>query len=140
MSLLSFDVTVFRERFPAYSDPDKYSDATLQAYWDVAILYISNEADYGRLTGDSRAQAIYLLMAHMVFLAAVIASGGTGGTVQASTIDKISVTLVAPPIKSEFDFWLNQSPYGMQLLVLLGIKSSGGWYIPATNINPRGMR
>lgn len=140
MALLTFDVDAFRAAFPAFADATKYPTGTLQAYWDAAILYISNEGDYGRLTGDARARAIYLLLAHMVFLADAIASGGAGGVVQSSTIDKVSVTLVAPPIKSAFDFWLNQSPYGMQLLALLDIKSTGGWYIPATNINARGFR
>lgn len=140
MSLLTFDIAAFRVAFPAFANTTTYPDETLQGFWDVAILYISNEADYGRLTGAARYRAICLLVAHMLALSGLIAKGKTPGIVQSSTIDKISVSLVTPPIKSEFDFWLNQTPYGVQLLALLSVKSVGGWYVPAAAFNARGMR
>lgn len=140
MTTIVFDVAAFRVAFPQFANATAYPDVTLQGYWDVAVLYVSDEADYGRLTGAARARAIDLLTAHLAALSALIAAGRTPGIVQASTIDKVSVTLVPPPIKSDFDFWLQQTPYGLQLLALLGVHSVGGWYVNATNINARGMR
>lgn len=140
MTTIVFDVAAFRVAFPQFASALAFPDVTLQGYWDVAALYVSDEADYGRLTGAARARALDLLTAHLSALSALIAAGRTPGVVQSSTIDKISVTLVPPPIKSDFDFWLQQTPYGAQLLALLGVYSSGGWYVPATNINARGMR
>jgi hypothetical protein len=140
MTVLVFNVAAFRLAFPAFANATTYPDATLQGFWDVAALYVSTEADYGRLVDDARARALDLLTAHLTALSALIVAGRTPGIVQSSTIDKISVSLVPPPIKSDFDFWLQQTPYGLQLLALLGVHSVGGWYVPATNINARGMR
>jgi hypothetical protein len=140
MTTIVFDVAAFRLAFPQFANDTTYPDFMLQGYWDVAVLYVSDEADYGRLTGASRARALNLLTAHLTALSVLIAAGRTPGVVQASTIDKISVTLVPPPIKSDFDYWLQQTPYGTQLLALLEVHSSGGWYVSATNINARGMR
>lgn len=140
MTTIVFDAAAFRIAFPAFADSTTYPDATLQGYWDVAALYISTEADYGRLTGAARARALDLLAAHLVATAAAIAAGRTPGIVQSTAIDKISVSLVPPPVRSDFEYWLQQTPYGLPLLALLGVHSVGGWYVPATNINARGMR
>jgi len=47
---------------------------------------------------------------------------------QALSVDKTSVTLVAPPgADNQFKYWLNQSPYGQALLALLSVQSAGGF-------------
>lgn len=140
MTTLVFDVAAFRVAFPQFANETTFPDVTLQGFWNVAILYVSDDADYGRLTGDARARVLNLLTAHLAAQSARIAAGRTPGIVQSSTVDKVSVSLVPPPVKSDFDFWLQQTPYGAQLLALLSIKSAGGWYVNATAFNARGMR
>lgn len=140
MTTIVFDVAAFRVAFPQFASATTYPDLTLQGFWDVAILYVSDDADYGRLQGGARARVLDLLTAHLAALSLAIAAGRTPGIVQGSAIDKVSVTLVPPPVKSDFEFWLQQTPYGAQLLAMLGVHSVGGWYVPATNINARGMR
>lgn len=139
MSTITFDIPAFRLAFPAFANSTTFPDELLQGYWDVAVLYISDN-NYGKLIDAARARAINLLTAHLCNLFLKIDAGKATGNVQASSIDKISVTLTPPPIKNDFDFWLQQTPYGVQLLALLAVKSSGGMYYTPSNINARGFR
>lgn len=127
--ILTFNYAQFIALFPAYSNPTTYPEATLQAYWDTAISYISNNANCGSLTGDDRQLAINLMTAHLVYLSNLIASGQVPGIMQDATIDKVHVGLEPPPVPNQWQWWLNTSPYGMQLLALLQAHSVGGYYI-----------
>lgn len=133
-----FDIAAFRVSFPAFSNVVTYPDATLQGYWDVAVLYIAN-SDYGYLSGDARYRAITLLVAHLAALAAQIAAGNTPGIVQSATIDKITVSMTPPPVNTEFLWWLNLTPYGAQLAALLSVHAVGGFFVTAVR-PPRGLR
>ncbi len=128
MSVLTFDVADFRLQFPAFVDPELYSDATLQGYWDAAVFYISPE-NYGYLVDGARQRAINLMVAHLTYLSDLIISGQTPGFITGSTIDKISVTLTPPPAKTQWQWWLATSPYGIQLSALLSVVGVGGLYI-----------
>ncbi|POP42330.1 DUF4054 domain-containing protein [Superficieibacter electus] len=135
MAALTFDAALFRKQIPAYADPEKYPDSEIESWWEQAACYISTE-NYGWLNGDSRALAINLMAAHLMALSAAGSSGaaanvaGAGGIVTGATIDKVSVTLAAPPAASdEFDYWLTLTPTGQRLLALLRGKAVGGFYV-----------
>ncbi len=68
------------------------------------------------------------MTAHLAKIGDMIASGEAPSIVNASTIDKISVTLTPPPAKNQFQWWLNTTPYGAQLLTLLSMAAVGGIY------------
>ena len=127
--ILTFNYAQFIALFPAYSDATAYPEATLQAFWNSAINYISDNANCGSLTGDDRQLAINLMTAHLVYISGLIAAGQVPGLMQNATIDKVSVGLTPPPIPNQFQWWLNVSPYGQQLLALLQAHSVGGYYI-----------
>lgn len=126
---LAFDYDLFIAQVPAYSNASDYPEATLQAYWDTAIFYISDNANCGSLTCDARQYAINLMVAHLVYIAGLIASGQVPGLMNSSTIDKISVSLTPPKLQNQWQWWLSVSPYGQQLFALLQTKSVGGYYI-----------
>ena len=128
-AIVTFNYAQFIERFPEYSDTTLYSQSILQGWWDIAIFYVSNIANCGTVQDDKRQYAIELMMAHLIFLSLLIAGGQVPGLVDAATIDKISVTLVKPPETNQWQWWLNISPYGQQLLALLQVNSVGGYYI-----------
>jgi len=128
MTDITFDIAVFRASFPAYSNVAAYPDMTIQGYWDAAICYI-NPNNYGYLNGASRARALNLMTAHLLYLADVIKGGQQVGFTTQATIDKISVAMQAPPAANAWQYWLNTSPYGMQLLALLQAKGVGGLYV-----------
>jgi len=128
MATIVFDVAVFRARYPQFADSDIYPDATLNAYWETATCFISAE-DYGYLHGACRETALMLLTAHLAGLSVFIANGQTPGMVTSATIDKVSVSLTPPPVKDQLAWWLNLTPYGMQLWAMLSAMSVGGLYI-----------
>lgn len=123
-----FDVDQFRIDFPMFSDKTLFPDARLQMYWDWATCYIS-DCDYGYLHGSCRYFAIELMVAHLAQLNIIIAAGETPGQVIGATISKISVTLQGSPNPNQWQWWLNQTPFGQQLLALLQAKAVGGFYI-----------
>ena len=68
------------------------------------------------------------MTAHLLALSVMIASGNTPGVMVAATIDKISITLEPPPAPNAWQYWLQTTPYGQQLLALLQVASVGGFY------------
>ena len=130
MAEILFDVAAFRLAFPAFTNPTTYTTGTLQAYWDTSTLVITNQI-YGcsSLTIPVQTRALNLLTAHIAELSTQIAAGNAPGIITSAQIDKISVSLQPPPAKDQFQYWLNLTPYGQQLLMLLSVKASGGFYI-----------
>lgn len=128
----------FRQLFTVFSDTTKYPSATLSMYWTVASDYIStNDNPCNNLNGASLQLALDMLCAHLATLftadANNVAGGGDPGqqaTIEtSSTIGSISVSNLPPPVKDAWDYWLNQTAYGQQLLALLKVKSVGGFYV-----------
>lgn len=131
---LVFDATLFRSQIQVFSDVATYPDAFLQVFWDQAVAMA--DAHSGCIiSGASRMLMLNLLMAHIMSLyglpskGAKIKTPNQGGFVSSSTIDKISVSKVAPPTSSMFDWWLAQSPWGQQLLALLEMFAVGGTHV-----------
>lgn len=125
MAAIQFDKASFRIKFPAFTG---HPDDRLDLYWDVATGYISSD-DYGLLNGKARAHALDLMTAHLVTLADMVSAGESPGIETAATVDKVSVTMTPPPVKSQFQYWLNLTGYGKELLALLQSKAVGGLYI-----------
>lgn len=135
MATVSLDLTNFRALFPVYVNPVIFTDAAIQAQWDLAASYITdntNTARFLRMTCKQQRNALNLMTAHLVALGQIIASGQNTGLLQGATIDKVSVTLTPPPEVNQWQWWLNQTPYGQQLLSLLQTVAAGGFFY-----NPR---
>ena len=126
---LTFDYALFIVQVPAYSNSMLYPEATLQAYWNTAIFYVSDVANCGSVTCEKRQYAINLMVAHLVYIAGLIAQGQVPGLMQDATIDKVHVSLTPPPLRNQWQWWLSTSPYGQQLYALLQVNSVGGYYI-----------
>lgn len=127
--ILTFDVAAFRTMFPVFASETTYPDATLQMYWDMATSYMSDVGNYGWLQGVKRQLGLNLLTAHLTALSVIIESGQVPNLMQNATIDKITVGLTPPPIPNQWQWWLNQTGYGQQLLALLQANIVGGLYI-----------
>ena len=128
MAEITFDDAIFRASFCAFSDATLYPQSKLQSYFDAASCYVSPN-EYGRLRGDCRLRALNLMTAHLIALSDMIAQGNTPSQVTSATIDKISVSMQPPASKGDWLYWLNLTPYGMQLNALLSAKSAGGLYV-----------
>lgn len=131
MSTIVFNASTFRAMFPVFKDTTVYPDAVLQIYWDTATAYVSNQTGGCYVYALKLAQqtlALNLMAAHIAALNSIIATGQSPGIVTGATIDKVSVQMEPPPSSNNWQFWLNQTPYGQQLLALLKMASVGGFY------------
>ena len=127
MATIQFNEIAFRASFPQLA-----SNPSLQAFWDTATLYVNDQTGgcyTGGLTPAQQTWALNLMTAHLVALSNMLCAGETPGFVQSATVDNVSVTLTPPPQKNQWEWWLNTTPYGAQLLTLLSIVSVGGLYI-----------
>jgi hypothetical protein len=139
MATIWFNATAFRALFSAFSDSIAYPDLVLQLYWHTATAYVNNQYGGCYIGGFTLAQqtlALNQMTAHLAYLNSLIGAGETPGIVQSSTIDKISVQLTPPPVPNQWQWWLNQSPYGQQLLALLQTSSVGGFYYGGFPVAP----
>lgn len=118
----------FRQALPEFSDTTKYSNDFVNAKIEQSFCFIS-ENNIGVLRDRCRKYAVELMTAHLITLAdRILQNNSAGGIVASTSIDSISVSLVAPQNKSAFDYWLNQTAYGQQLLALLSSKAPAGLY------------
>lgn len=124
----SFNAAAFRVTYPAFANETTFPTVTLQAYFTTAGSYLAND-NYGQLRDDSRYTALTLMTAHLAALSVLIAAGETPSVAAGASIDKVTVSLEPPPVKSQFHWWLSTTPYGQQLLAMLQMRSAGGFYL-----------
>ena len=115
---MAFELSVFREMYPQF---EAVSDAAVTAAAGQANCYIDSTC-----ADDC---TIYLMVAHLLQLAANIAAGTPSGQITSASIDKVSVTVAQAPGTDSYRYWLNGTPYGQQLLALLARCSAGGLYV-----------
>ena len=134
MATVSFDACSFRGTYPQFDNLGTYPDTVLDAYFATASLYIDSNLGMNEFLSDAQlALALNLMTAHLAGISAVAASGQAAGLMNSATVDKISVSLTPPPVRTQFDWWLSLTPYGQSLLALLQMVSAGGIYLGARN-------
>jgi Protein of unknown function (DUF4054) len=129
-----FDIANFRLLFPVFSNSLTYPDVTLQASFDFAGLYINNTDSSSLCCGGMSlaelTQVLNLMTAHLLAINAQAMQSGVGasggGLLTGATIDKVSVTFAAPPSATQWEWWLNKTPYGAQIATLLAMMTVGG--------------
>jgi hypothetical protein len=129
MAQHTFDVAAFRAMFPAFSNVVTYPDATLQLWWTMAVQYV-NDYDNCLIAGDTLQLALNLMTAHLAQSSTLIANGqSTPGVVGSAAEGTVSISMVPPPVKNMWQYWLSSTPYGQQLLALLQTIVAGGFTI-----------
>lgn len=139
MPTFLFNVDNFRVQFPPFKNIVTYPNEQLQAWWNMATVFISdqNGGCYALgMTIEQQSLALNLMTAHIALLNSKIAKGQPGGVLTGATIDKVTVQLMPPPASDQWQYWLNQTPYGTQLLGLLEMASAGGAFYGAFPIVP----
>lgn len=122
------DIATFRVAFPAFASEAAYPDAMLQVFWDVGVSYLG-DYDGCLLSGTPLQSALNFMLAHLLELSRLAGLGQTAAIVTQSVVDKVSVSLAAPPVKNAWAWWLNLTPYGVNLWALLSVKGAGGLYL-----------
>ena len=129
MTCVQFNYSVFIQYYTAFSNSAVYPEPTLQLYWNEATTYIIDQLGAFGFRGAQQVRALNLMTAHLAQLNTLIAAGQGTGVMVAATIDKVSIQLQPPPEVNQWQWWLNQTPYGQQLLALLQGASVGGFYV-----------
>lgn len=116
----SFTTQEFRDAYPEFSD---LTDSAILVQSSMACAIISLRCP--RL--DNLAQMA--MVAHLLTVAAGRVDGTSGGRVGTATIDKVSITYMAPSGQSEFALWLGSTPYGQLVAAAIAACTAGGVYI-----------
>lgn len=128
MGAISLDTTAFRAQFPQFVSPTVFPNDKLSLYFSIASTYIYNNSWCNSRVTAFKTQALYLMTAHMAAIQALIASGTTPNVTTQATVDKVSLTIEPPPSLNAWQYWLQTTPYGQQLLALLQVNSAGGFF------------
>lgn len=119
MTNIDVNENEFKNNFPEFNNA-----LNIELYITRAKCYVSPK-NYGILSDDKRKLAIYLFTAHLLTLQKCIADGQNAvGLTASASIDRVSVSMVPPPSFGAFEYWLNQTQYGAELLALLQIEFS----------------
>ena len=128
---IELDVDAFRAQFVQFKNTNCFTADLIQGWWDTAANFTSTWPDQIVGTCGQRVLACNLTTAHIGYLYNAIAQGQPLGVLTDAQIDKVRVGLKPPPIndQSMFQYWMAQSPYGVQLLALFNTMTVGGIYI-----------
>lgn len=132
MAILQFDVDDFRAQFPGLFPDPPNTDALIEIFWSAAVCYVSPDTA-GPISADCRREILNFVTAHLITLSDSAQAGNQAGFVVSASIDKISVTIQAPPSKTAFQFFLNQTHFGIQAYALLYAGGVGGSYFGGFN-------
>jgi len=122
------DYATFRVLFPAFASEAAYPNAVLDVFWASATSFLG-DYDGCLLSGAPLQSALNYMTAHLLWSNVLLARGQSSVVVTGSTVDKVRVELMPPPVRSAWQWWLLTTPYGTQLWALLTAKSAGGFYI-----------
>lgn len=128
MSTINYNDANFRALFTQYSNPSTYPQAAIQLWWNAAGSYINPNycGGWSSMTLAQQTLALNYMTAHLYFINNLAAVNDDSGIITGASIDKISIALQPPPEVNQWQWWLNQSPYGKQLLALLQVAAVGG--------------
>ena len=129
-----YDDAKFRALFPEFSDDVKYPPAQIEVFWGVAVAFVgTQDSPCNVLNGNRLNYVLNCMTAHLLALAlqdGQTSPGGPGsnqgGFVTSSSIDKISVSTLAPPAKDGWEWWLAQTSYGQRIWAMLQVLAVGG--------------
>lgn len=134
------DVDWFKAVFPEFADDAKWPRSLVEGAAKRARFFIPiwTQCDY--LDGEDREYARGLLTAHIMITAKqnqaamdqqalALGSGGVAGgsmttlpgtgIVTSASIGSVSYSKTLPQSKDAYEFWLNQTPYGIELQAFL---------------------
>ena len=128
MAQHTLDIAAFRAMFPAFADTTKFPDASITGWWTMGNQYIYSY-DNCLITGDTLQLALNLMTAHLAQSFTMIGKGTNPGIVTAATEGSVNVSMMPPPVKNGWQYWLATTPYGIQLWALLQSLTAGGFTI-----------
>ena len=125
--MIDLDVAAFRVNFPLYADETTYPDILLNAQYEIGKCYIAD--NNCTMTEACREYALQAMLSHLLYIRDQVNSGNNVGVITSASEGEVSVSLATPVVDEEWHYWFNSSPYGRELIALLGVQSVGGFYV-----------
>ena len=121
-----FDVDKLLSYFPEFGNSEVYSNELLTAAGKRARFWISKNG-CAQLFGEEREYAYYCIVGHLAGGSAGAVGGS--GLIQSASVGGVNVSFQVPQyMKSSWDWWLAQTPYGQQYLAFLESRVPVGIY------------
>lgn len=118
---MSLNLSTFRSRFGEFSSSNEFSDDELNSLYEIAIIYCVGSESW-------REYAQQLMLAHMLKIQELSASGNAPRQVASASESSVSVSIVPPPSGSDLSYWYQLTTYGQQLAALYRTKAPEGYY------------
>lgn len=132
----TYNDEAFRNQFPQFENTTIYPPAQLEGWWTMGTAYINIDNNYPWNFKSKQLQlAIDLMCAHLGASFTMINKGIPAVVVQGSAEGTVNISMVPPPVKSAFGWWLATTPYGNQLRALLKTVANVGLYIGGSTEN-----
>lgn len=131
----AFPLESFLARFPEFDNSEKYPIANLQNYGDRAMMHITHSVPGMPMVGHYREYALFLMTAHLITLDAQDDTDDPGsslaGTPFKATVGSVSIEATKPNSfnSDDWNYWLNQTKYGRELLAYLDTQCAPGIFI-----------
>ena len=123
---IDLDIPAFRENFPLYADDVAYPDALLNSQYEIGKCYIADNDC--TMAENCREYALQAMLAHLLYVRDQVNAGNKVGIITQASEGDVSVSLATPVVDDEWHYWFSSSPFGLELIALLGVKSAGGFY------------
>lgn len=137
MSAVEVTIEGFRCAFPEFSLAN-YPDNVICRFLTMAQAYCST-VNF-RIKPATRILLIQLMAAHLITLANISTDGSSNGMASSvgvetsASVDGVSVSRLAPPVKNGFDAWIQSTGYGQQYWALLtAVNPTGVHYVGVPN-------
>ena len=131
MALIALNIAVFRVNFPLYANQATHPDALLNAQYEIGKCYIADNDC--TMAETCREYALQSMLAHLLYIRDQVNAGNNIGVITQASEGDVSVSLAAPLVEDEWHYWFNSSPFGRELIALLGVQSVGGFYAGGNN-------
>lgn len=125
--IINLDIAKFRVNFPLYADETAYSDALLNAQYEIGKCYVKDNDCV--MPEACREYALQAMLAHLLYIRDQVNAGNNIGVITSASEGDVSVSLAQPIVDDEWHYWFNSSPFGRELVALLLGQSSGGFYV-----------
>ncbi|EIL88534.1 hypothetical protein UU9_12323 [Rhodanobacter fulvus Jip2] len=121
-----FDLSLFRDTFPAFADLSVYPDARVSFQGSLADKLYGDDP-----WGDLQGYVAMLAVAHALSMQGKSggSSGGVKGVVSAKSVDRVSVSYDVSATTYKDAAYFNGSPYGVELYWLIQMAGAGPMHV-----------
>lgn len=142
-----FPQTEFLAHFPEFGDEKVYPPENIMLCGRKAMLHITEDVCDMPMQGPYRFYALFLMTAHILLLDkqyssnTEVGSNSSGGSEFKAVVGSVTVEKTKPNsfTVDDWSYWLNQTPYGRELLAYLDTRAPLGVFLNTTNDSVRDL-